>query len=79
MEKTEEIYVRIGFSDVIMRKEAFEKEGSSRVGSFVVGHEDKDGRECTEEGVYYDSIISLKDNDEKIVSDPGDEVEPVKA
>lgn len=56
MEKAKDVYVRIGFSDqVVSLKDAVDpnKEICS-CDSYVVGYEDKDGRECNSDGVYLD-------------------------
>jgi hypothetical protein len=53
IEKTLEVFARIGFSDVIV---PLEKEESNIVGTdtYLVGYEDGNGRECERDGTYLD-------------------------
>jgi hypothetical protein len=55
--KAEKVMVRMGFSDqVLSLKDAYDnnKEICS-CESYVVGYEDENGRECTEDGTYLDN------------------------
>ena len=55
--KADKIYVRLGFSDIVVSLEDAmnpEKEICS-CESFVVGYEDKNGKECNSDGSYLDS------------------------
>lgn len=49
--KTLEVFARIGFSDVIV---PLEQEESRVTGTdtYLVGYEDKEGRECKRDGTY---------------------------
>ena len=56
VEKTDKVYVRFGFGDVVYTmKEAMSPETEiCSCDSFVAGYEDKNGRECHDDGVYLD-------------------------
>ena len=54
IEKTLQIFARIGFSDIVVSLEDARDNDKKLVGldSFLVGYEDEDGRECDEDGIY---------------------------
>lgn len=56
MRKTNKVFARLGFEDIIVPLEDSEKIFSSTE-TYLVGYEDKDGEECEEDGTYLDQKI----------------------
>jgi hypothetical protein len=56
MRKTDKVFARLGFEDLVVPFEDSEKIFSSTE-TYLVGYEDKDGEECEEDGVYLDQKI----------------------
>ena len=56
IEKTLEVFARIGFSDKIVSLEDANDNNVRIIGedTFLVGYEDGSGRECEEDGTYLD-------------------------
>lgn len=54
MKKADKIFVRIGFSDMLIPLEEsyVNKEKINSSDYYVVGYEDEDGKECHEDGTY---------------------------
>ncbi len=46
------VLVRLGFSDVIVSKEDCENGEYEKPDSYIVGYEDQNGEECSEDGTY---------------------------
>ena len=62
MSKAETVYVRLGFSDIVVTKEESEAGTYETPASYLIGYEDEDGNECEEDGTYLDQSIELDDD-----------------
>ena len=58
MRKTNKIFARLGFEDLIVPLEDSEKIFSSTE-TYLVGDEDEAGEECEEDGEYLDQSIQI--------------------
>tara|TARA_R110000765_G_scaffold77939_1_gene153249 strand:- start:1180 stop:1398 length:219 start_codon:yes stop_codon:yes gene_type:complete len=56
MRKTNKVFARLGFEDLIVPLEDSEKIFSSTE-TYLVGYEDEEGEECEEDGMYLDQRI----------------------
>lgn len=52
MEKADKVFVRIGFTDVIVPIDD-QTIRTDEIQSYTVGYEDEEGRECDEDGYYF--------------------------
>lgn len=61
MRKTDKVFARFGFSDVVVTLKKANDNDVRLIGEepYLIGYEDEDGEECTEEGVY---LNQNKDN-----------------
>lgn len=50
--KTNKIFVRLGFEDIIVTKEESESGEYNTPASYLIGYEDAEGNECEEDGTY---------------------------
>ena len=50
--KAKEVFVRLGFEDIVVTKEESENGEYNTSASYLIGYEDEDGEECEEDGTY---------------------------
>ncbi len=62
MRKAGKVFARFGFSDVVVSLEDSKNDDVRVIGEepYLIGYEDENGEECTEEGVY---LNQNKDDD----------------
>ena len=54
--KAKEVFVRLGFEDIVVTKEESENGEYNNLGSYLIGYEDEDGVECEEDGTEIQTI-----------------------
>ena len=50
--KAKEVFVRLGFKDIVVTKEESENGEYNTSASYLIGYEDAEGNECEEDGTY---------------------------